>query len=373
MKKFVVIKEDLKHNIEAIKQYAKARGKDDNGNELKIIAVVKMNGYGLGIVEYTNFLIDQGIDFFAVSTIEEALQLREAGIKEKILMLSSTAIKEEVEKLIDNNIIITIGSKESAEVADEIAREKGKFIKAHIKVDTGFGRYGFIYTKPEKIVQTIESFTNIEVEGIFTHFSLAFYEKSNYTQTQFDRFIKVIEVLKLNDINIEILHVCNSSSFIRFPQMHLNAVRIGSAFTGRLPFKNNLGLKKIGTLESKVCEIKKVPKKFNIGYSNIYTTKKETEIAIIPCGYADGFNLSIGEDTFRKVDKLRRLSGVLKEFLKKEALYVTIEGKKCKVLGKVGTFHLTVDVTGKEIKVGDKVELSVSPKFVNTNIRREYR
>ena len=111
----VIKKEDLRHNIEKIKEMANKTGKDDKGNPVKIIAVVKGNAYGLGLVEYTKFLIDNGISFFAVSTIEEALQLRKAGIKEDILMLSSTAIKEDVETLVKNDIIITIGSKEDVE------------------------------------------------------------------------------------------------------------------------------------------------------------------------------------------------------------------------------------------------------------------
>ena len=281
MKSLVIDIKGLRHNIEQIKKYAIQNGKDDKGNDTKVIAVVKCNGYGLGIVEYTKFLIDNGINMFAVSTIEEALKLRQAGIKNDILILSAVAIEEDVKTLIDNKIILTLGSKEDIEIIEKIAKQKNEKIRVHLKIDTGFGRYGFIYSNKEELVEHLKNIQNIKIEGTYSHFSISYYD-DKYTKIQFERFLDVIETLKMNQIDVGMLHICNSSAFAKFPNMHLNAVRIGSAFLGRLSCVNSLGLRKIGYLETEVSEIKTLPPKFNIGYSNTYKTKKETKVAIIP-------------------------------------------------------------------------------------------
>lgn len=372
MNTLIIDKKDLAHNIQKIKEHASINRPDDNGNPVTIIAVVKANAYGLDMKQYTQFLIDNGITFFAVSTIEEALKFRELGFKQKLLMLSSTAVKEDIRKLAEKNIIITIGSIESAKTAEEVAIEMNQTIKAHIKIDTGFGRYGFIYDKREEMVEAVKGMQHVKIEGTYTHFSNAFYD-DKYTKLQFKRYIDCIEVLKMNDIQTGILHVCNSSAFIKFPEMHLNAVRVGSAFLGRLSFQNNIGLKKIAKLQSNVAEIKKLAKGENIGYSNAYKTKKDTKIAIIPCGYIEGINLQLGRDTFRPVDKLRYIIRDIKDALKKQKLWVEIGGKNCEILGRIGTFHVAADITEKDINIGDKAIFQINPTLVDSGVKREYQ
>lgn len=372
MNTLVINKEDLRHNINKIKEYAKKSGQDDAGKDVKIIAVVKGNGYGMGIVEYTKFLIDNGISMFAVSTMEEALKLRKEGIKEEILMLSSTAIEDDVRTLVKNKIILTIGSKEDIIIAEKIGKEENQTIRVHLKIDTGFGRYGFVYSKRDEMVEALKNIQNVKIEGTYTHFSISFFDEK-YTKLQFKRFIDVIEVLKMNKIETGMLHVCNSSAFVKYREMHLNAVRIGSAFLGRLSFENNVGLKKIGYLESAVSEIKDLPKGFNVGYSNTYKTKTETKIAVIPCGYMDGINIINNRDMFRTIDKLRYIVRDIKVFFKKQKIYIKIKDKNYEIIGRIGTYHIICNISNSDIKIGNKVIINVNPKFVDSSIRREYR
>ena len=235
MSTLVINKKDLLENIEKIKELVAKSGKDDNGNSLKIIAVVKANGYGLGIVEFTKILIEQRIKSFAVATKEEAYLLREAGIKEEILLLTPNNNKKDIKNLVEQDITLTLRSKEDDQNIETVGKELNKKIKVHLKIDTGFGRYGFIYSKREEMIETLKQLEYIEIKGTYSHFSVSFSDEK-YTKLQFERFINVIEVLKMNEIEPGILHISNSSAFVKFPYMNLNAVRIGSAFLRKTLF-----------------------------------------------------------------------------------------------------------------------------------------
>ncbi len=373
MKTLVVEKNDLIYNIKRIKEFACK----NNEEECKIIGVIKGNGYGLGLTNLANILLSEGITMLAVATYEEAIELRSSGVEADILLLSSTCNEEEVKHLIENKIILTFGSREAVDIANKYSEDNE--IRAHIKIDTGFGRYGFMYTDVEEVKQIYLEFPNIKFEGIFSHFAQAYEKKGKYTRLQFERFSNVIHFLEENKIDVGMKHICNSSAFLLYPDMHLDAVRIGSAFLGRVLVKNNLELKRIAKLESEICETKIIPKGYKIGYSCTETVKRDTKIGVIPVGYCDGYT-GTGENTaFRFIDRLRLAWGALKNLTRNQRLTVLVEESEnnrkvpCKVLGQVGMFHTVIDITDYNIGANATVQMEIKPIFIQKDIKREYR
>lgn len=217
MKKLEISKKDLEHNLNEIKNVI-------NDRNVKIIAVVKANGVGLDLIKYSKFLIQNGIKYLAVACTNEAIKLRQSGIKEEILMMSPISNKTELKELVENDIIVTIDSYEQIETIEEISDELGKNANAHIKIDTGFGRYGFLYTEKEIILETLKRANKVKICGIFTHFSSPRDEK--YTRLQFNRFLDIIKFLEKNNYYIETKHCSESTAFLKYPDMMLDAVRL---------------------------------------------------------------------------------------------------------------------------------------------------
>lgn len=362
MNKLEINKNDLKFNVNKILEKAKE-------TNTQVIAVVKINAYGLGIVEFSRFLEENGVDFFAVASPEEAFVLRENGIQSKILLMTPVIEENVLIKLIEKDIIITIGSDYEIDLINKICSSLSlEKVVAHLKIDTGFSRYGFLYNDLDEIKDVFNN-EKIDIQGMFTHFSKTLDEK--WTNVQFDRFTSVIEYLRENNINPKLLHCCNSTAFFKYSKMHLNAVRIGSAWQGRLP--NNIGdLKQIGTLKSRILEIRTVEKGSNVSYTNKYTTKRKSNLATIPLGYMDGINKTRERDTFSKIDNLKASLKELKNLFKTKRLKVCVNGKECDIVGRLGTLHAIIDVTDIECEVGQEVIIKANPVYVDEKIKREY-
>ncbi len=268
MKKVEISKDDLRYNLKYIKE--RLNGKSD------LIVVVKINGMGMDLVKYTKFLSGEGVNFFAVANSYDAITLRKNGIDKKILLMSEVINKQELTDLIKNDIILTIGNLEEKQLIQEIAKSLEKSVEAHIKIDTGFARYGFLYNDKD-ILEAVKPTENLKITGCFTHFSDP--SDKNWTNIQFSRFKNLIP--KIKEINSEVkFHCCASTTFLSYEEMWLDYVRVGSCMIGRI-WVDGVDLRKIGKFKTEIITIKNVPKGYNISYNNEYKIKKDSKIAVI--------------------------------------------------------------------------------------------
>lgn len=356
MSRYVINKAKLDENIELVK--AKAG--------VPLIGVVKGNGYGFGIKELTKVLIEHDIKTFAVTEVSDIPVLKEILSDEDILVMRSTCVEAEARMIAENGAIATIGSLESAMVMNKVSRELGVVTKCHLKIDTGMGRYGFMPSEVEEAIKCYDM-DNLSFVGAYTHFSSAF-RNHDLTKAQLALFKDAMEQIKKSVGDVGTLHCSNSPALLNVEDVCLDTVRIGSAFTGRVITKSNIKLNRLGSLEAEVVEVKTVPAGYSIGYNGLYTTKRETKIAIVPIGHYDGFGLAKEKEIY----DLRYVLSVFKRFLKKQQMYVRINDRMYSVIGEIGLSHTAVDVTGSDVKAGDLARVDISPLMVNPRIERIY-
>lgn len=352
MKAYVIEKALLQQNMQLIRQAA---------GDTIVWAVLKGNGYGLGVTQMAQLLLESGVDHFAVTQVREAVQLREAGLDNvQILMLRQTEEPAEINALMDLRVIMTVGSLDAAVVINGIAAERAATARVHLKVDTGMGRYGFMPEEVEKLLKVYDYQEHIQVCGIYTHFSCAFCN-DKVTKKQYETFMQTVDEIRQAGYKPGMVHCCNSAAFLKYPEMHADAVRIGSAFLGRLSFPDKLGLKKIGHAEATVEELRWLKAGATVGYGAGWKAKRPTQIAVLGIGWYHGFSNERGRDLFRFRDCLREIRHNLKWMLKGRRLHVTVNGETCRVLGHVGMVNTIVDVTDIECAIGDRVVLQVNP------------
>ncbi len=362
-KKFVIDRSDIAKNVEVLNE--------KTGNA-RIYAVLKGNGYGMGLSPYCNILFENGIEHFAVTDISDASFLRETCPKAETLLMTPCATEDDMLIIVNDGITATVDSLDGAKKLSDIAVKKEKTVTAHIKIDTGMGRFGLHPEQFDEICQ-ICALPNICVEGIFTHLHSAFNKDMRPSIKQFEIFTTLIKKLEENGIKIPVKHICNSTAIFRFPQMHLTAVRAGSALIGRVPLLcGNTGLVKVGKFYAKINDIRTLPKGHNIGYAALYKTKKNQKILCVSAGYADGVTVCKANDTFRFIDILRYMFNDFKLLINPTPLICKVNGKNSVSLGRVGMTSIVLDGENVNAQIGDYAEIPVNPIYLSSTVTREY-
>lgn len=296
--------------------------------DTKIMAVVKADAYGHGAPEVARILQSEGADYLGVAFLDEARQLRQAGIELPILLLGYTA-PEDANDLVSLGVTATVYNFSMAKAVSNAAGRMGKTAKIHIKIDTGMCRIGYQYyggceEQTLLAIQDLFRLPHLEIEGIYSHFAEADEEDTSSAEAQFARFSALLDALEERGIRIPLRHICNSAATMRFPQMHLDMVRLGISLYGVYPSPSSypLPLKPAMALKTMITHLKRVPKGERISYGGTYTVEKDAVIATVPIGYADGFS--------------RALSGRAE---------VIVGGKRVPVVGKICMDQCMIDVT----------------------------
>lgn len=304
-----------------------------------IIGIIKADAYGHGSVETAKVLLDNGADWLAVAVVDEGLNLRKNGITAPILLLGYTP-ELRLNDVINNGFIQTVYSYDTAKKLSEAASALGKKAVIHIKIDTGMGRIGYRVNEEsaDEIVK-ISKLPNIDVNGMFTHFSTADEADKAYTLEQYNKFVKMNDMLEERGLHIPVKHAANSAAIMDFDNMMFNMVRPGIILYGAYPSdevkKENLSLSPAMSIKTHVSYVKDVNEGDSISYGRKYTAPSKRRIATIPVGYADGF--------------IRAYSKGGK---------VLVRGEYAPIVGRICMDQFMVDVTDIDgVEVNDEVVL----------------
>ena len=326
----------VEHNFKVIKQQI--------SKDTKLCCVIKADAYGHGAVELGQLYEKLGADFFAVSNLEEALELRINGVTLPILILGYTPASY-AKELCDNNISQAVFSVEYAHELSESAVKLGVEVKIHLKIDTGMSRIGIMcqdIDRDNSVGQALEilGLDGLIAEGIFTHFAVSDEkdEGRDYTQQQIKCFKYLIGSLKENGIDTDkiICHCSNSAAIMDYPDAHIDMVRAGIILYGLAPsckLKGQIDLRPAMEIKSVVAHIKEIEPGTTVSYGRTFTADRKLKIATVPIGYADGYIRNLASDA-----------------------YMIAGGRKAKVVGRICMDQCMIDVTGIDnIKVGDVV------------------
>jgi alanine racemase len=303
--------------------------------EIKIMPIVKADAYGHGIVEVSQYLAAQGIDYLGVATVDEGIYLRKAGITISLLVLG-TILPEEAEALLEYNLIPTICNRDTAVILNRLASQRNIPVKIHIKIDTGMGRIGVWHEEVLDFFSKIKELGQLEFEGIWTHFASA--EDMEFTNLQLGRFNFILRGLEQLGYKFAYIHAANSTAILKNTSSHFNMVRPGLALYGVYPdisVRQTIELKPVMQLKTRIIFLKKVSAGQSISYGRTFVTSRESLIATLPIGYGDGYAWSLSNRAM-----------------------VIVEGRRVPIVGRVCMDQIMIDVTDVgDVKLGEEVVL----------------
>lgn len=302
----------------------------------RVMAVIKADAYGHGMVECANALnkADVRPEYFGVALAEEGIELRKSGISQPILVFSPF-LRSDAEQYFKYELMATIFSTEHLKLISEYTHRKK--LKVHVKIDTGMGRLGVKYSEAAEFVKKAVSEKNIVTDGIYTHFATSDEADKSFAELQLSRFRSVVDRLRKEKINFGLAHAANSGAILDMPDSYFDMVRPGISLYGYYPSEEtseSIKLKPVMSLISFISNVKEIEKGESVSYGRKYIAAKNTRIASIPAGYADGILRGL----------TNRIHGIVK-------------GKLIPQVGQICMDRIMFDLNGNKIRTGDRVVL----------------
>jgi len=274
--------EALDHNFREVVRCAEGQ---------QILAVVKARAYGHGAVEVSKRLLRLGADMLGVALVEEGRELRDAGIHAPILVMGAT-FPEQAEAIVSLKLTPVVFSLAVAQALSEAAHRRRTTINIHVKIDTGMGRIGIAPEEAPEFIASLQKLGAVSVQGLMTHFADADLRDKQFASRQMDRFEALLNALETKKINVPMRHAANSAAVLDYHRAFFTMVRPGLMLYGYNPLEEGTigaDLRQVMSLVTRIAFLKKVPTGVPISYGRTFTTKRESIIATLPIGYADGY------------------------------------------------------------------------------------
>ena len=322
--------------------------------KVPVIGVVKFDGYGVTLPVAAKAWQAAGVTMFAVSESWEALALRQAGFAEDILLMAPVADRETLTALLEQNVILTVADLSNARFYSE--NRGSHMVRAHVKVDTGMGRFGVRWTDTAQLI-SIYNVEGLKLEGIFSHFGKSFEKKYKRTRHQLDRFLETVQALEAAGIRVGMRHIANSCAALRFPETRLDAVRVGSALVGALLAPVPVKLETAHSFKALVVARKTLKKGDTMGYASVCRAKRDMTAIVVNVGQTHGFGMTGQPDPYPMLDLAVYIYHLLQGY--KNQPCAMAEGKRLPLIGRVGSQYTLFDATGADVQPGDYVTVRV--------------